>query len=125
MVLVDKFTYPKLNDGAIHVVLFICFKASDEIENAHDSFFFKLILYVDKFMEENKVLSKLFGLELFDSFFNNSEQHLQELKIPLTEIHKKVGKVIDIKLVFKLRKDLFNFILKAEILEFFWVEYSG
>lgn len=70
MILINYFAKPEFYDSTVHGVFLIFFETSDEIENTSNSFLNKVILNVDKFMEEDKELSISFGLELFEPFLD-------------------------------------------------------
>ena len=70
LILADNFTEPKLNDGAIHCILFILFQGSDDVINPGGSLICELILDGNNLFEQLKALPVLFGLELFKSFFD-------------------------------------------------------
>jgi hypothetical protein len=97
-VLADNFAEPKLNDGAVHCILFVLFQGSDDVVNPGDSLICELIFDGSNLFEQLKALPVLFGLELFEPFFDEFGQHLAELEVAFAQIAKIIGECVNVKL---------------------------
>ena len=98
LVLADNFTEPEFNDCAIHCILFVLFQGSDDVINPGSSFICELIFDGDNFFEQVKALPVLFGLKLFESFFDKFGQHLAELKVVFAQVAKIISECVDVEL---------------------------